>query len=117
MYFLGGGGQHIRTAGTSPMGIQIGEIMQVSLLHRLLDEHNKNSTGALGYPFFARVPNHRPQHSSARASNRSTFSISPSAIDYYARGAEGRGEQRRGLRTKALIWDLGIRLECLQRVL
>ena len=32
------------------------------------------------------------------------------------RGAEGRGEQRRGLRTKALIRDLGTRLECRQRV-
>ena len=31
-------------------------------------------------------------------------------------GAEGRGEQRRGLRTKALIRDLGTRLECRQRV-
>ena len=27
-------------------------------------------------------------------------------------GGEGRGEQRRGLRTKALMWDLGTRLEC-----
>ena len=32
------------------------------------------------------------------------------------RGAEGRGEQRRGLRTKALMRDLGARLECQQRV-
>ena len=30
-------------------------------------------------------------------------------------GAEGRGEQRRGLRTKALMRDLGTRLECRQR--
>ena len=30
------------------------------------------------------------------------------------RGDEGRGEQRRGLRTKALMRDLGIRLECQQ---
>ena len=27
-------------------------------------------------------------------------------------GAEGRGEQRRGLRTKVLMRDLGTRLEC-----
>ena len=27
-------------------------------------------------------------------------------------GAEGRGEQRRGLRTKALMRDLGTRLAC-----
>ena len=33
-----------------------------------------------------------------------------------SRGAEGRGEQRRGLRTKALMRDLGTRLECRQRV-
>ena len=30
-------------------------------------------------------------------------------------GAEGRGEQRRGLHTKALMRDLGTRLECRQR--
>ena len=33
-----------------------------------------------------------------------------------AREAEGQGEQRRGLRTKALMRDLGTRLECGQRV-
>ena len=27
-------------------------------------------------------------------------------------GGEGRGEQRRGLRTKTLMQDLGTRLEC-----
>ena len=31
-------------------------------------------------------------------------------------GAEGRGELRRGLCTKALMRDLGNRLECRQRV-
>ena len=31
-------------------------------------------------------------------------------------GGEGRGEQRRGLRTKALMRDLGTRLECRQKV-
>ena len=31
-------------------------------------------------------------------------------------GAEGRAEKRRGLRTKALMQDLGTRLECRQRV-
>ena len=31
-------------------------------------------------------------------------------------GGEGRGEQRRGLRTKALMRVLGTRLECRQRV-
>ena len=31
-------------------------------------------------------------------------------------GGEGRGKQRRGLRTKALMRDLGTRLECRQRV-
>ena len=30
-------------------------------------------------------------------------------------GAKGRGEQRRRLRTKALMRDLGTRLECRQR--
>ena len=30
-------------------------------------------------------------------------------------GGEGRGEQRRGLRSKALMRDLGTRLECRQR--
>ena len=34
----------------------------------------------------------------------------------FDRGAEGRSEQRRGLRTKALMWDLGTRLECRHRV-
>ena len=33
-----------------------------------------------------------------------------------SRGAEGRAEQRRGLRTKALMRDLETRLECRQRV-
>ena len=33
-----------------------------------------------------------------------------------ARGAEGRGEQRRGLRTKASMRDLGTRLACRHRV-
>ena len=32
------------------------------------------------------------------------------------RGAEGRSEQHRGLRTKALMRDLGTRLECRHRV-
>ena len=32
------------------------------------------------------------------------------------RGDEGRGEQQRGLCTKALMWDLGTRLECQQIV-
>ena len=32
-------------------------------------------------------------------------------------GGEGRVEQRRGLRMKALMLDLGTRLECRQRVL
>ena len=32
------------------------------------------------------------------------------------RGAEGRGEQRRRLRMKALMRDLETRLECRQRV-
>ena len=31
-------------------------------------------------------------------------------------GGEGRGEQRRGLHTKALMRDLRTRLECRQRV-
>ena len=31
-------------------------------------------------------------------------------------GGEGRGEQRRGLRTKALMRDLGTRLACRHRV-
>ena len=34
------------------------------------------------------------------------------SINDYTRGAEGRGEQRRGSRTKALMRDLGTRLEC-----
>ena len=31
-------------------------------------------------------------------------------------GGEGRSEQRRGLRTKALMRDLGTRFECRHRV-
>ena len=31
-------------------------------------------------------------------------------------GGKGRGEQRRGLRTKVLMRDLGTRLECRHRV-
>ena len=37
------------------------------------------------------------------------------AIVRSCKGAEGRGEQRRGLRTKALMRDLGTRLECRQK--
>ena len=33
-------------------------------------------------------------------------------MQYSGRGAEDRGEQRRGLRKKALMWHLGTRLEC-----
>ena len=45
------------------------------------------------------------------------FTGHASLIFEQARGAEGRDEQRRGLRTKALTRDLGTRLECRQRVL
>ena len=33
-------------------------------------------------------------------------------LSYLARGAEGRHEQHRGLRKKALMRDLGTRLKC-----
>ena len=39
----------------------------------------------------------------------------PSGGSDLPRGAEGRCEQRRGLRTKALMRDLGTRHECRQR--
>ena len=37
-------------------------------------------------------------------------------LTQFWQGAEGRSEERRGLRTKALMRDLGTRLECRHRV-
>ena len=37
-------------------GIQNGKGVRVLLLQHLPSEPNKNSTGALGYPFYARCP-------------------------------------------------------------
>ena len=50
-----------------------------------------------------------------RREHESIFRFKKAFLEcFQTRGAEGRGEQRRGLRTKALMRDLGTRLESRQ---
>ena len=50
-----------------------------------------------------------PQHSKYPPRGCSVYRM------FFPRG-QSRGKQHRGLRTKALMWDLGTRLECRHRV-